>query len=228
MNILALETATEQCSVALWCAGRVLALSEHAPRQHGERLLPMIEQVLAQAGIGRTQIDAIACGRGPGAFTGVRLAIAVSQGLALALDRPVLPVSTLAALALAAPLPDLPVLAVLDARMGEVYAAAYTRSAADALQPLSDEWLGSAAALSVPAAPAWQGVGSGWTVAEAALRARVANVQAVDAGALPEAAAVARLAAPLLAAGGGIAAQDLQPVYLRDKVALTRAERGLP
>jgi len=101
MNLLAIETATEACSVALIHGDELIARSEIAPRRHTELVLPMADQLLAEAGIGRHALDAIAVGRGPGAFTGVRLAIAIAQGIALALDRPVVGVSTLAALATA-------------------------------------------------------------------------------------------------------------------------------
>ncbi|HJW47724.1 MAG TPA: tRNA (adenosine(37)-N6)-threonylcarbamoyltransferase complex dimerization subunit type 1 TsaB, partial [Lysobacter sp.] len=102
MKLLAFETATEACSVALWLDGDVHERFEIAPRRHAELSLPWAEQLLADAGVRKSQLDAIAIGRGPGAFTGVRLAIAIAQGIALALDRPVVPVSTLATLALQA------------------------------------------------------------------------------------------------------------------------------
>lgn len=105
MKLLAFETATEACSVAVWVDGEVHERFELAARRHAELALPWAEQLLAEAGVARAQLDAIAVGRGPGAFTGVRLAIALAQGIALALDRPVVPVSTLAALAASAPPP---------------------------------------------------------------------------------------------------------------------------
>ncbi|MDX9765494.1 MAG: tRNA (adenosine(37)-N6)-threonylcarbamoyltransferase complex dimerization subunit type 1 TsaB, partial [Chiayiivirga sp.] len=136
MKLLALETATEACSVALWNDGEVLERFEIAPRRHAELTLPWIEELLAQAGMVRAQLDAVACGRGPGAFTGVRLAVAITQGLALALDRPAVGVSTLDALALPAMRAleragdsATGVLAAIDARMGEVYLADYARDA---------------------------------------------------------------------------------------------------
>src|SRR6186713_1488098 len=103
MKLLALETATEACSVALWLDGEVIERFELAPRRHAELTLPWADELLARAGVARSELDAVAIGRGPGAFTGVRLAVAIGQGVALALDRPVVPVSTLAALALQAP-----------------------------------------------------------------------------------------------------------------------------
>ena len=126
MNLLAFETSTEACSVAIWRDGEVLERHEVAPRRHAELVLPWAEGLLAEAGLSRTMLDAVAVGRGPGAFTGVRLGIATAQGIALALDLPMLPVSTLAALAMAAPEPG-PVLAAIDARMGEVYVGAFLR-----------------------------------------------------------------------------------------------------
>ncbi|MDQ3511493.1 MAG: tRNA (adenosine(37)-N6)-threonylcarbamoyltransferase complex dimerization subunit type 1 TsaB, partial [Pseudomonadota bacterium] len=137
MKLLAFETATEACSVALWIDGQVLERFELAPRRHAELSLPWAGELLAEAGIAKSQLDGIAVGRGPGAFTGVRLAIALAQGIALALDRPVVPVSTLAALAASVqPTGSLAgsvggesgtcgVLAAIDARMGEVYSAAF-------------------------------------------------------------------------------------------------------
>ncbi|MBS0194734.1 MAG: tRNA (adenosine(37)-N6)-threonylcarbamoyltransferase complex dimerization subunit type 1 TsaB [Proteobacteria bacterium] len=110
MKLLALETATEACSVALWIDGDVRERFEIAPRRHAELVLPWADALLAEAGIAKMQLDAIAVGRGPGAFTGVRLAIALAQGIALALDRPIVPISTLAVLAMRPP-PDLPLLA---------------------------------------------------------------------------------------------------------------------
>ncbi|NLB14035.1 MAG: tRNA (adenosine(37)-N6)-threonylcarbamoyltransferase complex dimerization subunit type 1 TsaB, partial [Gammaproteobacteria bacterium] len=136
MKLLALETSTEACSVALHIDGRVLERHEIAPRRHAELTLAWVGELLAEAGIARTQLDAIACSRGPGAFTGVRLAVAMVQGLALALDRPAIGVSTLDVLARPA-MRELDavgdartgVLAAIDARMGEVYLADYLRDA---------------------------------------------------------------------------------------------------
>ena len=129
MNLLALDTATEACSAALLIGDDIIERSEIAPRRHAELILPMIESLLGEAGISRRQIDAIAVGRGPGAFTGVRLAISVAQGLALGLDVPVVPVSSLAALAQDAPTDiDAPILAVIDARMAHIRPPANCRT----------------------------------------------------------------------------------------------------
>ncbi|HSM96415.1 MAG TPA: tRNA (adenosine(37)-N6)-threonylcarbamoyltransferase complex dimerization subunit type 1 TsaB, partial [Rhizomicrobium sp.] len=138
-NIIAIETATEACSAALSVDGRIMERSEIAPRRHAELILPMIEALLAEAGIVRTQLHAIAVGRGPGAFTGVRLAISVAQGLVLALDIPIVPVSSLAALAQDAPDAGASILAVIDARMGEVYTGAFRRCADGLVEAIGEE-----------------------------------------------------------------------------------------
>ena len=229
MNLLAIETATEACSVALWCDGVLRERFEVAPRRHTELVLPWADAVLAEAGIAKTQIDVIACGRGPGAFTGVRLAVALTQGLALALDRPVVAVSTLAALAFAAnAAPGEAVLAAIDARMGEVYLAAFEREPED-VRLLGSEHLLRPVAASPDPSRRWIGVGTGFDAEQGALRTALGSTVArVDAAALPHAAAVARLAVQAYARGEIVAPERLEPAYLRDKVALTLAEQGKP
>jgi len=225
MNLLALDTATEACSAALLIGSDVIERSEIAPRRHAELILPMIESLLGEAGISRRQIDAIAVGRGPGAFTGVRLAISVAQGLALGLDVPVVPVSSLAALAMQAPDDGAGVLAVIDARMGEVYAGLFRRDG-ESVAAIGDETVGRAEALRVPSPGTPNVIGSGWSSYREAIEKALASPPRWAEGArYPQAADIARLAAPIAAAGGGIAADRVQPVYLRDKVALTLAEQ---
>jgi tRNA threonylcarbamoyl adenosine modification protein YeaZ len=146
MNLLAIETATETCSVALLAGDRLIARSELAPRRHAELLLPMCDEVLAEAGLARTALDVLAVGRGPGAFTGVRLAVSAVQGIALALDVPVVPISSLAALAMQAPDNGDDVLAVIDARMGEVYAGRFRRIG-ERVEAVDDERVCAASAL---------------------------------------------------------------------------------
>ncbi len=225
MNLLAIETSTEACSVALWHAGRVLERSEIAPRRHAELVLPMAESLLAEAGLSRRQLDGVAVGRGPGAFTGVRLAISVAQGMALGLDVPVVPVSSLAALALDAPENYSSILAVIDARMGEVYAGAFRHEGED-LVALNAETVGPADRLVVPRAHAWSVIGSGWETYREVLRERlIAPPVWADGARYPQAHAVARLAAREFAAGHAVTPEAALPVYLRDKVALTLAEQ---
>ena len=224
MKLLAFETATEACSVALWLDGEVRERFELAPRRHAELSLPWAEQLLAEAGIRKSQLDAIAVGRGPGAFTGVRLAIALAQGIALALDRPVVPVSTLAVLAMQSP--GERILAAIDARMGEVYWAAFARED-EQLRALTRESVGAATTVVLPEDDGgWQGVGTGFAAGEHALSRHLGErVAAVDATALPHAADVARLAAQAFARGETVTAEHLEPAYLRDNVALTLAEQ---
>lgn len=233
MKLLAIETSTEACSVALAVDGDIRERFELAPRGHAERVLPWIDALLADSGLPKTALDAIAVGRGPGAFTGVRLGIAIAQGIGFALERPLLPVSTLAALALGAgAAAGERVLAAIDARMGEVYACGYLIDAAGLPQPLGDEVLLRPEALPRHAAAAaagkgWIAVGTGFggdgnpLIGDPSL-----PLQRCDPDALPRAADVARLAIALHAAGGAVGADAIEPAYLRDKVAQTLAERG--
>ncbi len=225
MNLIALETATECCSVALLAGDRLFVRSELAPRRHADLLLPMCDDVLGEAGIARSDLDVVAVGRGPGAFTGVRLAVSAAQGIALALGIPVVPVSSLAALAMQAPDNGAAILAVIDARMGEVYAGRFRRTG-ECVEPLGVETVGPASAVRFEEAIAVNVIGTGWTSYRDATAANLPSAPLWSEGArYPQAADVARLAAPIAAAGGGIAADRVRPVYLRDKVALTIAEQ---
>lgn len=224
MNLLAFETATEACSVAVYADGEIRERFEIAPRRHAELALPWAEALLAEAGIAKSQLDAIAVGRGPGAFTGVRLAIAITQGIALALDRPLLAVSTLAALAMRAE-GEGDVLAAIDARMGEIYAATFRREG-DAVIATSEETVLAPNAYALPAGAGWHGVGTGFAAAEGVLHARMqGRLVSLDAGALPHAADVARIGAGMFARGEAIAPERIEPAYLRNNVALTIAEQ---
>jgi tRNA threonylcarbamoyladenosine biosynthesis protein TsaB len=227
MNLLAIETATEACSVALLCGDALFDRSELAPRRHAELVLPMAEGLLAEAGITRRQLDAIAVGRGPGAFTGVRLAISVAQGLALALDIPVVPVSSLATLAMQAPRNGAAIVAAIDARRGEIYAGAFRFDPDGLVEPLGLEHVLPASDLVLPQAAAWNVLGTGWRAYGDAIRERLPSPPRwADGDRYPQACDVARLAAPRFAAGKGVAPEQALPVYLRDKVALTLKEQG--
>lgn len=226
MKILAFETATEACSVALWIDGNVCERHAIAPRQHAQLVLGWADALLADAGIARSALDAIAVGRGPGAFTGVRLAIATAQGIAMALDIPVVPVSTLAVLAQGAAADCAsPIIAAIDARMGEVYLGRFERGTDGLVLACTAEWLGSPLAAECRLAVGC-GIGSGFAAADGALIARLGlSLASVDAGALPHAGDCARLAAAALAHGEGISAERLEPAYLRNQVALTLAQQ---
>ena len=226
MRLLAIETSTEACSIALWVDGDVRERHEVAPRRHTQLALPWADELLAEAGIARAQLDAIAVGRGPGAFTGVRLGIALAQGIALALDRPLLPVSTLAVLAMQGRAPR--ILAAIDARMGEVYAGAFVRGDDGLLVADGGETLASPRVVELPAGP-FAAVGTGFAAEGGVLAARLgAQALEVDATALPHAADLARLADAMWRRGEAVPAEQVEPAYLRDKVALTLAEQGKP
>ena len=223
MKLLAIETATEACSVAVLVDGAIRERFEIAPRRHAELTLPWAGELLAEAGVAKSQLDAIAVGRGPGAFTGVRLAIALAQGIALALDRPLLPVSTLAALAMRADGDR--ILAAIDARMGEVYCG-WFRAQGDGLHAIGPEWMAAPADVDVDER-LLVGVGTGFAAAEGVLAENlISKLVACDPVALPHASDLARIAALDFAAGRAIAPDALEPAYLRDKVALTLAEQG--
>lgn len=229
MNLLAIETATEACSVALIHGDELIARSEIAPRRHTELVLPMADALLAEAGIGRLALDAIAVGRGPGAFTGVRLGVSLAQGMALALDLPVITISSLAALALEAPEEDTAILAVIDARMGEIYAACYRRDGNGGLIALDEERVCTPETLQLPQTNAsWQVVGSGWASYASVLSQHLAggSLHSADGARYPQAAHIAELAIREFKAGHAQAPELALPVYLRDKVALTLVEQG--
>jgi tRNA threonylcarbamoyladenosine biosynthesis protein TsaB len=223
-TLLALDTATEACSVALLHDGKITSHYEVIPRLHAQKLLPMIQQLLSDAGITLQAVDAIAFGRGPGAFTGVRIAVGVVQGLAFALERPVLPVSNLAVLAQRALREQgaRQVAAAIDARMDEVYWGCYRETdgemrlvGAEAVLPPE------AATLPADASGDWFGAGTGW-----GYEARIAvNLSGHDATLLPHAQDLLALARFAWERGEAIAADDAQPVYLRDKVATPKSER---
>lgn len=223
MNILAFEASTRHLSVALWSAGALLERSADVPNGGAERLLPWAGELIGEAGIALAQLDGIAFGAGPGGFTGLRLACGVAQGLAFGLDCPVVPVGSLAALALASG--DGKVIACLDARMNEIYLAAYVVDGAN-VEEIMAPIVGAGETATMPEGAGWRGAGDGFSACGALLTARLGTrLVAVDATASPSAAAVARLAAPLLASGRGVAAAAAMPLYIRDKVALTTVER---
>ena len=220
MRLLAFETATRRISVALWQDGELRERSADMPNSGSEVLLPWANELLAEAGIGFKQLDGIAFGAGPGGFTGLRLACGVTQGLAWGLELPVAPVSTFKALALAAG--DGKVWAALDARMNEVYSATYEVSG-EQITELSAPVCQPPAVLPAPTFGSGAAIGDGFA-SYPELLARAPELRFHPEG-WPTAAAVARLGAGILARGEGVDAANAQPVYVRDKVALTTAER---
>ena len=218
-TLLALDTATEACSVALLHAGEVISRHAVIPRLHAQQLLPMIESLRAEAGITLGAIDAIAFGRGPGAFTGVRIAIGVVQGLAFALQRPVLPISNLAVLAQRAhrEYAVSQVAAAIDARMDEVYWGCY-RLAEGEMRLLGVEAVLAPELAGFPAAAdgEWFAAGTGWGTFAARLPDRLSGCAGEL---LPHALDLLQLARFGWERGEAVAAELAQPVYLRDNVA---------
>lgn len=220
MKFAAFETSTEWCSVALWLEGEVASLEQHAPNRHGELVLPMLERLIGGAGLRMAQLEAVAFGAGPGSFTGLRIACGVAQGIAFARNLPTLGISTLEAIAEESGAQR--VAACIDARMREVYYSALERSGARIGAPWREvipALCAAPAALPMPPGEGWIGCGNGFATYGALGFADVMpDIH-------PTAAAVARLAAPRLAAGEGVDAALAAPVYLRDKVALTTEEQ---
>jgi tRNA threonylcarbamoyladenosine biosynthesis protein TsaB len=225
---LAVDTATEACSVAIAVDGAVHERFEPMQREHTQRLLPMIQAILAEAGTSVAQLDGIACGIGPGSFAGLRIGLGVVKGLALARDLPVAGVSSLAMLAQRALRePQDHVAAIIDARMNEVYFGAYRLDAHGLAAPLVANRVCPPG--DVPRLPAgrWLGAGTGWARYDGVLRAALGTeVGAVDGAALPHAREALTLGVPLLRAGRGQSADALAPAYLRDRVALTLEEQA--
>lgn len=224
MNLLALDTSTQWCSAALWLDGRVLVREEDAGQRHSDLVLPMVESLLSEAGMALQSLDAIAFGAGPGSFTGVRIACGVAQGLAFGAGLPLVPVCTLEALAQASGAPR--AIAALDARIGEIYHAAYAREAAQWRCVAEPSLCRPDDAPSVPGTD-WTGSGSGFDLYEAALRVRHgAALSGVVRGLVPHARAMATLGVEACRAGRLVAPEEAAPLYVRDKVAMTLGERA--
>lgn len=220
MRVLALDTSTESCSVALLDGAVTTLRQEILERGHAERVLPMVDELLAESGAALAELDGIAFGRGPGAFTGLRIAAGVTQGLAFGANLKVAPVSSLAAVAALVPAAAGEiVLACNDARMGEIYWAVFQVGADGAVRPLSAEYVSAPGNVGHGAPPATHAAGNA-LAAYPGLSERLASLGArVHPGIHPRADAIARLGAAMLAAGAGVPAEEAQPVYIRDDVA---------
>lgn len=230
MKLLALDTSTETCSVAIRIGDAVRVLRRPGARQQTEHVLPMVQELLAEAGIALRDLDAVACAHGPGAFTGVRVAVSVAQGLAFGAGLPAVGVSTLAALAQqAVRVSDAQhVLPLLDARMGELYAGAYAQGDDGLVDSLLPDRLcrPQDVAAGLPSGFEWTAIGSGWT-AYAADTLGVTPVRTIVAE--PDAEDVLALAVCAFARGETVTAEQLIPVYLRDTVAWKKiGEQGKP
>ena len=232
MRLLALDAATEACSVALLVNGDVLLRSMESGQGHAQSLLAMVEQVLAEGGVSLSMLDGMAASIGPGAFSGVRISVAVAQGLAFGADLKVVPVTTLEALALQVlPAGEARAVACLDARMSEVYWGCFAAQGARGVIPVLGPGVAAPEALIATVAGSDPGaggrligVGRGFFAYPALAGLPGLQINAEQHRALPSAREIARLGALRLVSG--VDAADLQPLYLRDKVALTEAERA--
>ncbi|UTZ25905.1 tRNA (adenosine(37)-N6)-threonylcarbamoyltransferase complex dimerization subunit type 1 TsaB [Vibrio campbellii] len=221
-KILAIDTATENCSVALLVNDRVISRSKVAPRDHTKKVLPMVDEVLKEAGLTLQDLDALAFGRGPGSFTGVRIGIGIAQGLAFGADLPMIGVSTLAAMAQASyrlhGATDVAV--AIDARMSEVYWARYTRQE-------NGEWAGVDAECVIPPArlaeeaqaddKTWTKAGTGWDAYQEDLGKLPLNLTSGDV-LYPDSQDIVILAEQELKKGNTVPVEESSPVYLRDNV----------
>jgi tRNA threonylcarbamoyladenosine biosynthesis protein TsaB len=224
-KILALDCSTEFCSVALLLGGEIIERNEHAGQRHSELILTMVDTVLAEGGLTLSQLDAVAFSAGPGSFTGLRIGCGVAQGLAFGANLPVIAVPTLLALAQATDARR--VLSVLDARMGEVYLAAYERTD-DTWQTVIAPCLCKPDAAPPLAGGDWFGIGSGFSVHGDKLRETYAHqLGDVDAKSYPQARHIATLACAEWRAGRSVSAAAALPLYIRDKVAFTENERRI-
>ncbi len=221
LKILAIDTSEDACSAALLIDGGVTERFEVAPRRHSELILPMMDGLLGEGGVGLGGLDALAFACGPGAFTGVRIAASVIQGVAFGADLPVVPVSSLRALAQGAQrgLAADRVLSAFDARMGEVYWGGFEADAAGIMRPAIQETVCAPGAVPLPPGDGWRGVGSGWASYREVLAERCRMHLPPLGEAMVHAWDVATLAAVLFREGIAVPAEQALPVYLRDQVA---------
>jgi len=223
LKILALETSTEYCSVALWRDGAVDGIDQQVGHAHSERLLAMASDLLARHGLQVGELDGLAYGEGPGSFTGLRIACGVTQGLAFAAGIPVIGIGTLVAMAESTRADR--VLCCIDARMHEIYHAAYERRA-DGWRAVHAPAVCAPAAAPLPTAGTWYGCGNAFAVYREALMQRYeGRLSAVDPSVHARADEIVRLAARRFERGEGRDAATATPLYVRDKVALKTHER---
>ncbi len=221
MKILAIDTSTEACSAALSVDDEVISRFEIAPRKHTELILPMIDSLMKEAALLPTQLDGLAFTRGPGAFTGVRVATGIIQGIAFAADLPVAPISSLAALAQGQfrEQGTNHVISAIDARMKEIYWGFYQQQAGlmKACQP---EGVCPADQIPIPTNnDEWLGAGTGWASYGELLNNRLAGkVHTSNSYAYPHSVDVITLAKPMFKSGELVSADQISPVYLRDNV----------
>jgi tRNA threonylcarbamoyladenosine biosynthesis protein TsaB len=223
LKILAFDTSSEYCSIALWMDGEILSRRVFAGQRHSELLLPMLQELLARAGLMLVQLDGIAFGAGPGSFTGLRIACGVAQGLAFGSNLPVIGISTLEALAQQASKNR--VITAIDAHMGEIYHAAYVKSADD-WQPVSIPTLCLPHRAPLVPGDNWVGCGSGFGTYGEDLRSHYGScITRIESGLKPHAREMTQLAKQGFAKGLGVDPVDATLIYIRNKVALKESER---
>ena len=230
MKLLAVETATEACSAALYIDGEITERFSLTANEHTKLILPMIDTLMSEAGLLPQQLDALAFGCGPGSFTGVRIATGVIQGIAFGADLPVVPISTLAAIAQDYfdsndNMEQHTAFTAMDARMGEIFWSIYNRNEQGYATLIGKEVVTLADDIVFPDLTGI-GLGSGWGVYEEKLMLRLAGkVKHYEVDIRPRARAIARLGARGFELGLAVEVELAMPVYLRDKVAKTEAER---
>jgi tRNA threonylcarbamoyladenosine biosynthesis protein TsaB len=223
MQLLALDTATELCSVALYDGEGWSLRCVQAGNTHSQILLPMVEEILSAASIALDDLDALAFGAGPGSFTGLRIACGVVQGLAYGANLPVIGVGTLEAMAEAGG--EERVIACLDARMSEVYHAAYERAPGGGWTCVSAPQVASPGAVPRMPGSGWMAAGNGFAVYPELSAACAEKLGETRPEVMPRADAIGRLALRDFALGKAVPAAEAAPFYVRSKVALTTAER---
>jgi tRNA threonylcarbamoyladenosine biosynthesis protein TsaB len=227
VRVLALDTATEACSVALLTDEGSFGRFKEVGRGHAEEILGMVDATVAEAGVTLSMLDGIAASVGPGAFTGIRISVSVAQGLAFGAGLPVIPVTTLEALALQAVRGGADqVMACLDARMGEVYWSCFSADAKRGVAARGPLAVGVAASVSAPFTGAFHGIGRGFAAYPGLESLPGLLLTPEGRNALPDALDMARLGSLRLIAGEGIDPAYLIPMYVRDKVAQTEVERA--
>lgn len=222
MKILAIDTATEACSAALYIDGETIELFQLAPREHTQLVLKMVKSLLEQAGIRISDLDALAFGRGPGSFTGVRIATGVVQGMAFAADLPVVPISTLASIAQST-FEDkqyTAVLAGIDARMGAMYWGCYLLGDNGLMQLQGEEQVLAPELVKIPDDSEWVGSGSAWeSYSEQLARNLGGSIKQAFTDYFPHSGSIVKLAVAEYELGHAVEAHKALPVYLRDDVA---------
>ena len=220
MKLLAIDTATEACSAAILIDDEIIYRYQVAPRQHAELILPMIDELLADTGSSLADMDALAFGRGPGAFTGVRIAAGVIQGLAFGADLPVVPVSTLAALAQGIiESKHHNIISAIDARMGEIYWGIFEPDSHGLASPVGDEAVSRPEELIVQENISYFGIGTGWQTYRDVLTNKLGGQLGGCAGdCYPHARDIVVLAKREFQKGNAVTAEHALPVYLRNKV----------